>query len=158
SAATPACGIMSTVVHGVTADGRVNVSAAEAWPSRPAEPAALTAADMLGACAILSACFSQIGDAGVSEADQVKGIASCVDPKTHTWEERAVPEFAQNERWSFKVRTILAAKGCGGVLVGSARPPSVTCQEAGCYGEGANPTVTCQGDVATLTTAQGTST
>jgi hypothetical protein len=139
-------------VHGLTPDGRVNVTAAEAWPNRPAEPAPPTAADMLGACAILSACFSQIGDAGASsDADQIKGIASCLDPKSHPFEERAIPELDQSERWSFKVHNILSKKGCGGVLIGSKRPHEVYCEEGGCWWSGAMPpTVTCQGTVATF--------
>jgi hypothetical protein len=149
------CGIQSTAVHGVRADGKVDVTAAEAWPSRPAEPAPLTPSEILGACAILSTCFSEIGDAGVSnDADQVKGIAMCVDPKTHPLEERAIPEGDQNERWSFKVRNILAKQGCGGVLIGSKRPKDVYCQEGGCWWTGMTPaTVTCEGTVATITSA-----
>jgi hypothetical protein len=155
---TPACGIVSTAVHGLTTDGRVDISAAEAWPSRPAEPRAITPAETLGACAILSACFSHLGDAGATDADQIKGIASCVDPAMRMWEERAVPELNENERWSFKVRTILEKKACGGVLAVSTRPAGVTCQEDGCYWSdpGPPPTVTCEGDVATLSTAHGT--
>jgi len=153
----PGCGIQSTAVHGVRPDGKVDVTAAEAWPNRAAEPAALTPTEILGACAILSTCFNQLGDAGVSsDADQIKGIASCLNPSTHMWEERAVPEFDKNERWSFIVRAILAKKGCGGVLTGSKRPPGIKCEEDGCYSAGTTaPTVTCQGDIATLTTADG---
>jgi hypothetical protein len=159
-AADPKCAIDTTEVHGLTADGRVNVTAAEAWPNRPAEPAPLTAADMLGACAILSTCFSQLGDAGISsDADQIKGIVSCLDPTTHRFEERAIPEIGQSERWSFKVRNILAKKGCGGVLLSSKRPDSVTCEEAGCYWSGSTPaTVTCAGTVASFTPADGAAT
>src|SRR6185369_3998041 len=65
--------------------------------------------------------------------------------------------FDKNERWSFIARAILAKKGCGGVLTGSKRPSGVACEEAGCFSSAATPpTVTCQGDVATLTTAEGT--
>src|SRR4051812_18589026 len=75
----PGCGIQSTVVHGVRPDGKVDVTAAEAWPNRSAEPAALTPTEILGACAILSTCFNQLGDAAVSsDADQVKSIANCL--------------------------------------------------------------------------------
>jgi hypothetical protein len=150
-AADPTCAIDSAEVHGLTPDGRVNVTAAEAWPSRPMEPTPPTAAEILSACAILSSCFSQIGDAGVSsDADQIKGITSCLDPTTHKFEERAIPEAEQSERWSFKVRNIIAKKGCGGVLIGSKRPHEAYCEESGCWWTGSSPaTVTCEGTIAT---------
>jgi hypothetical protein len=156
--AAPGCGIQSTAVHGLTPDGRVNVSAAEAWPSRPAEPAPLTSSERLGVCAINSACFAQIGDAGVSsDAAQIKAIADCLDPKIYSWEERAVPDFDQNERWSFKARSMLAKGGCAGVLTGSKRASGIYCEETGCRWKGSTPaTVTCEGTVASIAAADGT--
>lgn len=157
-AADPTCAIDSTDVHGLTSDGRVDVTAAVAWPNRPMEPAPPTATEMLGACAILSTCFNQIGDAGVSsDAEQIKGIASCLDPTTHGFEERAIPEFEQNERWSFKVRAILSKGGCGGVLTMSKRPPGIGCEEHGCWWSEPTPaTVTCEGTVASVTGSAAT--
>jgi hypothetical protein len=54
-AARPACGIDASAVHGLRSDGRVDVSASEAWPNRGPEPPPLSPSEVLGACAILSA-------------------------------------------------------------------------------------------------------
>jgi hypothetical protein len=153
-----ACGIDASTVHGLTADGRVNVTASEAWPGRPTVPP-LTAIEVLSACAKLAACFNfPPPDGGTTDADKaaVDGMRSCVDPSTHIFEERAIPEIGQNERWTYKVRTIVASAGCSGVLVGTKLPTGIVCQEDGCWwGDPKLPTTSCQGDVATLTTDKG---
>jgi len=82
-----------------------------------------------------------------------------VDPSSHAAEERVIPEFAQNERWSFNLRTLLAKKGCGGLFMSTARPAGIICQEDGCWWNPAlpPPTVQCAGDVATITSGGASS-
>ncbi|HKQ69391.1 MAG TPA: hypothetical protein VJT73_08635 [Polyangiaceae bacterium] len=157
------CNIDAAIVHGVRADGRVDVSAAEAWPNRPAEPVAPSPPSLLGACAVLAACFvPKPVDGGVLDVDALSAnaIQSCLAPQSHGNEERAIPEFGQNERWSFKVRDILAKGGCAGTIASTKLPEGVVCQEDGCWWNPALalPTVTCAGDVASLTTPKGTAT
>src|SRR5262249_25301656 len=112
------------------------------------------------ACAKITACIHiQPPDGGAVDLDKqaVDGLKSCVDPTTHGSEERAIPEPNQNERWSYKVRSIAAKPGCQGVLIGTQVPPGTVCQEDGCWwGTPPAPGVSCQGNVATVTTSQGT--
>jgi hypothetical protein len=155
---TTTCNIVGLpIVHGIKPDGRVDVSAAEAWPNRPPEPAAVTPSELLGGCAILTACFQlQIADAGPADDKQIAdSLRSCLLPSSHANEERVIPELEQNERWSFNLRTLLAKKGCAGLFMSTQRPPGVTCQEDGCWWNPATPSpmVQCAGEVATLTSA-----
>jgi len=155
------CNIDAPIVHGVRPDGRVDVSAAEAWPNRSPEPPAVTPTELLGGCAILAACFRlQVPDAGVVDIDKqmADAIRSCVNPTSHGNEERVIPELDQNERWLFTLRTLIAAKGCAGLFRSTQRAPGIICQEDGCWWNPAlaAPTVTCASDVATLATNTGT--
>jgi hypothetical protein len=158
------CNIDAPIVHGVRADGRVDVSKEEAWPNRPAEPPIVTPSDLLGGCAILAACFRlpPPPDAGPVDVDKqmADAVRNCLDPSSHGAEERVIPEFAQNERWSFNLRTLLAKKGCGGLFMSTARPTGIICQEDGCWWNPAMaaPTVSCAGDVATITSGGASST
>lgn len=158
------CPAASGPAHGMTADGRVDVTAVEAWPNRPAEPAALTRAEIAAACAVLVACNPQIAagldaggpqpDGGASGADQALAVALCTDG-ANMWEERAVPSPKSNERWSFEARAMIAAHGdCAAIAaIETARPDAIVCEEDGCYWNGAGaPSVSCNGDVATLVT------
>jgi hypothetical protein len=142
-------------VHGIRPDGRVDVSAAEAWPNRPAEPPIVTPSELLGGCAILAACFRlQVPDAGAVDVDKqmADAIRSCVIPSSHGNEERVIPELTQNERWSFNLRTLLAKKACAGLFLTTPRPPGIVCQEDGCWYDPmmASPSVHCAGEIATL--------
>jgi len=150
------CNIDAPIVHGIRPDGRVDVSAAEAWPNRPPEPSLVTPSELLGGCAILSACFFrlQTPDGGIVDLDKqmADAVRSCVNPASHGNEERVIPEFDQNERWSFNLRTLLANKGCGGLFKSTQRPAGIICEEDGCWWNPAlaPPSVTCSGDIATL--------
>jgi hypothetical protein len=150
------CNIDAPIVHGIRSDGRIDVSAAEAWPNRPVEPPLVTPSELLGGCAILAACFRiQMPDAGPVDVDKqmAEAIRSCLLPTSHGAEERVIPEINQNERWSFNLRVLLARKGCAGLFQTTARPPGIVCQEDGCWWNPAmpSPSVKCSGDVANLT-------
>jgi hypothetical protein len=150
------CNIDAPIEHGVRADGRVDVSAQEAWPNRAPEPPMVTPSELLRACAILSACFRlPTPDGGAPDIDKqmADGLRSCLDPASHANEERVIPDLSQNERWSFTLRTLLSKPGCGGLFMSTARPPGIVCQEDGCWWNPAmaSPSVQCAGDVATLT-------
>ena len=153
------CNIDAPIIHGIRPDGRVDVSAQEAWPNRPAEPPMVTPAELLGGCAILSACFrlptpdGGVADAGAVDTQMADAIRSCVSPSSHPNEERVVPELLQNERWSFNLRTLLAKNGCAGLFTSTVRPPGIICQEDGCWWDPTKPPaiVQCAGEVATLT-------
>ena len=144
------------VVHGVRPDGRVDVSARDAWPSRAAEPGPLTAVEIAQACAILGACGeSTAHPPSAGDDDALAMITSlCAFPEGS--EERAIPKDKSNERWSWQVRAILAAPRCDAVsALPTTREESIRCEEDGCWWSSSTlplPAVTCAGDVATMTT------
>lgn len=146
-------------VHAKRADGSVGVSVDEAWPNRPAEAAPLDAAELAGACAALAACVPIGGGADMTDEEtRHLYMALCLDASSsYFWEERAVPSSGKNERWTYEAREILASGSCAGVLSAQTdRPAPIVCEEAGCWWSSPDlpvPTVTCAGDVATLSTA-----
>lgn len=146
------------VVHGVRSDGRVDVTAAEAWPNRKAEPAPLTAAEIARACAVVGACIPTTGPAASKDADLATITALCAVPDAQ--EERAIPASGSNERWSYTLRRVLAAPSCDTVnAVVSKRPTAIVCEEDGCWWASTTqliPKVTCAGTVATMTTGSST--
>lgn len=147
-------------VHGLRADGTVDITPAEAWPNRAAEPAPLTAEELGAACAALAACIEvEPPDDGTVEDTRRLLQAICVKPsQSYFWEERAVPTIEKNERWTFEAREIVAtAGGCATALAATTRrAEEIYCEEAGCWWTSPTkpaPAVTCSGDIATLETA-----
>jgi len=135
-------------VHGLNATGGVDVTASEAWPGRPAEPAPLTDAEVAQACVALGACVDPLDKPAV-----LTGL--CVGPDGI--EERANPTNFKNERRSFVLRTALAAKSdCTKInAIETERPKEIFCEEDGCWWQSSSlpiPAVSCSGDIATLRT------
>jgi len=157
------------VVHGQRADGTVDITLEQAWPDRSLEPTPLSALELAQACVALSACQEvEPPDAGTIEGVRRIILSLCAQPApdspagsgpgTYFWEERAVPLMDENERWTFKAREMIARAGnCTDVLaVATARTKEIHCEEAGCWWTSPSlpiPTVTCNGDVATLVTS-----
>lgn len=142
-------------IHPLRTDGTVDITPSEAWPNRATEPLPLAANEIATACSILATCSNVELKAGEDE-DQVRAflLHACLAPQF--WEERAVPSLGKNERWTFEARTINAEKTCN-ALVGStsARAKEIVCEEVGCWwqsNEKPIPTVTCNGNIATLNT------
>jgi hypothetical protein len=147
-------------VHGLRADGTVDITPAEAWPNRQTEPAPLSADELARACVALATCIDvDPPNQGTIEDTRRLLQAICLQPsQSYFWEERAVPTVDKNERWTFEARAILASGGgCPAVLATTtARAEEIHCEEAGCWWSSPDkpvPTVTCAGDVATLETA-----
>ena len=156
-------------VHGIRADGSVDVTVEQAWPNRPAEPAPLTGLEVAEACMAIAVCGKfDTPDAGTPDGTRRIALSLCAQPLIDApagsgpgsffWEERAVPELARNERWVFEAREMIKQAGnCAGVLgLGSQRPKEIVCEEAGCWWSSDSrpiPKVTCQGEVATLVSA-----
>jgi hypothetical protein len=155
-------GAPSGPVHGVAKDGTVDVTAAEAWPNRPAEPAALTPAQLANACAIEGACLLDPKTGAPMSDDAVAFLVQlCTLPSGA--EERVIPENESNERWSWKHHAALSAGGSCDVVrnLTTTRASHFYCEEDGCWWAGGTtptPTVTCAGDVATLQYAGRTTT
>jgi hypothetical protein len=156
-AAGAGCPVASGPAHGLDANGRVDVTAAEAWPNRPAEPPALTSTEAAGACAVLLACRPELiapKDGGAP--DLADGVGLCLD-RPNMWEERAVPSPDIAERWAFEARAIVAVNGdCAAVrAIETKRPSPIACEEDGCYRSLPDPVaLTCSGDVATFSGGQ----
>jgi len=138
--------------HGVRSDGRVDVTAADAWPGRPNEPAALTPQQLAQTCVALAACL----DPSTSPAT-LTGL--CVLPDGS--EERAIPSSLSsdvyNERRSFVFSSALAGKNDCATLnaLDTKRDNEIVCEEDGCWWSSNNwpiPTVSCAGDVAQMVT------
>ncbi len=135
-------------VYGTRPDGRVDVTAAQAWPSRIAEPAPLTPLEVARACVALGSCR----DPSASPATLV-GLCALPDAA----EERAIPQHEKNERRSWVLRRALAGASCETLNdIETERPFDIYCEESGCWWIGTRtPTVTCAGDVATMKVADG---
>jgi hypothetical protein len=137
-------------VHGKTADGRVDVTAAQAWPSRPVEAAPLTPAEVAKACVALGSCLD-------TKDSPATLIGLCVLPDGS--EERAIPSGKTNERRSFVLRQALAGGTCDALKsLETPRDPQIYCEEDGCWWSSTSspaPTVTCAGAVATLKADDG---
>jgi hypothetical protein len=151
---------------GLDSQGRVDITAAQAWPNRPAEPASLTPQQLADACALISAC--EVDGNGQPLADDVLAAdtQSCAKGTSSrsAKEERAIPQAGLYERFGFEARAALAGTpGCATVrALETKRPAQILCQEDGCWWESPVPpppqccqpvpTVTCNGDVATVVT------
>lgn len=157
-------------IYGVRDDGRINISAVEAWPNRPPKTPRLEPAEVAEACAALAACM----DLSCSPFDGLwaraelqslcpLGSLSLFDINAP---ERVIPigSFPQdnraraaNESWEFALRTVLAARGnCTQIQqVLTERAPFIECQEDGCYATEFWP-LTCNGDIATFRTTTTT--
>lgn len=138
-------------VHGVRADGRVDVTATQAWPGRLAEPPGLTAVERARACVALGACIDPTQSPAV-----LTGL--CVLPDGG--EERAIPGGGIAERRSWVLRSALAGGSCKQLTsLETPRPSEIYCEESGCWWTSSTvqiPKVSCAGDVATLVTSKGT--
>jgi len=162
-------------VHPKREDGSVGVSVEQAWPDRPPEPDPLSALELAQACSLLAACVEVNPEDGNIEGARKIALSLCAQqlidqatgeptggPGAFFWEERAVPALNKNERWTFEARAIIALGGadCGAILaVSTERAPGINCEEAGCWWTSPDkpiPTVSCNGDVATLETGSET--
>ncbi len=132
--------------------GPVANNASEAFPDKPASVPALTAQEIVQACATDMACA--MSDAKYTQKDRLNGIALCVT--NVTWSaERAIPMSDltfKNERAEYYVGCVNQHAGdCAAVAkCSSGRDPDISCQEDGCRGP-AGAQVTCQGTIATIT-------
>lgn len=148
------CSEASGATRPTRADGTVDVTVPEIWPSRVAEPAPLTPDEVGLACSVLARC------AGKDDAERFELLGFCVsngDFGWAFWEQRAVPTVGKNERFTFEARAAIAHQDdCAAVLATTTpRPSPIYCEEDGCWWMDASrplPTVTCAGDVATLST------
>jgi hypothetical protein len=155
-------------VHGIGAAGRVDVTAAQAWPNRAPETPALTLEEIAQACATFGSCLTGTLDAGtlgitdgattdpeVAKADLIRLCALGLQGS----EERAIPNGGYNERFAFEVRAAIAAHGdCAAVAaIHTERPAAIKCQEDGCWwSEAEAPTASCEGEVAVLVSGGST--
>jgi hypothetical protein len=141
---------------GRRSDGRVDISAALAWPGRAAEPRPLTPAQIAEACTLLAACddfhFETMRGGLLPDVTPHTVLGSCLAGGLdgYSTEERAIPIDGYDERLGFLLRTVLATNGdcaeLGTVLTRSR--VNRECQEDGCWVNGTPPRVKCDGDVA----------
>ena len=156
-------------VHAKRADGSVGVSVDQAWPDRPPEAEPLTGLELAQACTVQAACADiEQPDAGTIEGIRRIALALCAQPGidaapgagpgSYFWEERAVPQMDSNERWTFEARELIKhGASCDDVrAIKSERPKEIRCEEAGCWWTSPDkpiPSVSCSGEVATLSSA-----
>jgi hypothetical protein len=151
-------------VHGVRGDGTVDITPDESWPKRGTESAPLTPVELARACAVLAACTDvDLSNGGTEQSARAFLMNACVKPGQYFWEERAVPTAKKNERWSYEGRILATYGGDCNAVAAAATPriDSIVCEEAGCWWKSGTvpvPTVTCDGDVATLESQAGTTT
>ena len=155
--------------HGVADDGRIALTAREAWPTRAEEPPPLTAREIAETCTVLAACMPFGAPTAGAEARSAY-LTACAT--VNPYEERVIP-FGSNyydgaaasdflpgnqrasERWTFFAREVLAAHGnCAAVhAILTPRPDEVSCEASGCWWYSTElpiPSVRCSGDIATL--------
>jgi hypothetical protein len=141
-------------VHGVTADGRVDTTAAQAWPNRPTvDPGPVTDEDVAKACAAYGACLSTFAQPPVSSTDdETIAIATALCTLPDGGEERVIPMGSHNERWSWWIRAIVANPTCDAIAkLQTDRDKDIYCEEDGCWSTaGSKPSVQCTGSVAAI--------
>jgi len=141
-------------VHGLTTDGRVDTTAAQAWPNRPTiDPGPVSNDDVAKACAAYGACLSTFAKPPVSSTDdETIAIATALCTLPDMAEERVNPINDHNERWSWWIRAIVANPSCDAIAkLQTARPKDVYCEEDGCWStSGSKPSVQCTGSVAAI--------
>jgi hypothetical protein len=151
-----ACPTPSGPTFGVRSDGRVDVNAKQAWPSREAASPPFTPDEIAHACTALAACSDQSADPSLSfsEADSRAFLQhECLigGALLLNLAERVVP-FSAFESWRFLVQSTLDANGdCTRIrtLLPKNETAFFVCQEDGCYAE--QPvSVRCKGDIATV--------
>jgi hypothetical protein len=135
--------------HETRADGRVDVTALQAWPDR-AEELRLTPADVAEGCAAYAACGTTSSDPSLIGLD----FQSCLQGRTQFFfstetGERAIPIEGKNERLPFFLREVIAAKGdCAKIKAALTGAPSfLYCEEDGCIAREKHE-VTCEDTVA----------
>src|ERR1041384_7119985 len=80
--------IPPTPIHGVRSDGRVDVSAKEAWPDRPRSPSPpFTPDELARGCAALSVCIPKVG-VGTNFVDCLAGAPGGIEVNAA---ERVIP-------------------------------------------------------------------
>jgi hypothetical protein len=149
------------VIHGRLADGRVDVTALQAWPSPPAVRP-LKAEEVARACALLAACASDLlASWGPDDTDDDPALVAALCPRLTSWfEERAIPLGPSNERWAWLAELILqTGADCGKIRAAiTHRPEAIECEETGCRWDDGVATrvgVTCQGELALIATETG---
>jgi hypothetical protein len=136
--------------------GPVAHDASEAWPDAPASVPAISAQDIVRACAEIVGCNPPEG----SGATPLDAVSLCVGQLT--WSaERAIPVsnlLEWNERAEYVVSCELAHAGDCTAQTDcySGRDPVIQCQEDGCIAT-SSLTVMCNGSVAHLTKTSGSS-
>ena len=143
-------------IHGVRADGRVDVTAAQAWPGRNPEPTPLTRGEIAQACARIAGCQTPTDHTPSAKEDEDLAWATALCATPDDTEERVIPLAESNERWSYLLRESLVAKSCADVsALKTKRPSAIDCQEDGCWWSSNTPIpkVSCAGDVATMISA-----
>jgi hypothetical protein len=136
-------------LHGTDGEGRVEITAREAWPDRAEEPPHLTAEEVATGCAAFIACDDNDTSALLG---QDVFLSNCFNGATFLStkrEQRAIPFPGSNERFPFLIRQVLESSGdCTAIRsILTAAPRWFYCEEDGCIAKAAQE-VTCEGDVA----------
>lgn len=142
--------------YGVDGEGRVAITASQAWPNRPTEPTVIAAEDVARACAALGACYSSWAPPSSSTDDESIAAFTALCTAPDSTEERAVPMSSSNERWSWWLRAVLANPTCDAIAkLKTDRAKGTYCEEDGCWWTDAQPVVSCSGTVATISANDG---
>jgi hypothetical protein len=133
--------------RGTDDEGRVQITANEAWPDRAEEPPHLTAEEIAEGCAAFVACDETYG--GQGQPVLLRACLGGSELLSTEREQRAIPWPYKNERFSFLIRETLAARGdCARVRsILTAAPLWLHCEEDGCIATERHE-ATCEGDVA----------
>ncbi|HVU01986.1 MAG TPA: hypothetical protein VHE30_09550 [Polyangiaceae bacterium] len=142
--------------HGVRPDGRVDVTAAEAWPDRPPRAIALTKEDIAEACAIYATCAFPKDDESLRTSTATWAEVACTEgataPLTLSIADRGIPDPGKNESFEFLMRGILdGARDCDSIAaLFTSNVTGLACQEDGCYTTEKHGALACEGDVAVV--------
>jgi hypothetical protein len=141
-------------VHGIRADGRIDITALEAWPDRPAPRSPLSADDVARGCAILAACIDSTIPPFLLLHLCSSRSSMPAFPDSREWVQpvRGPTGPSYNETWNFLIRLALAAHGdCASLRTPLTEDSDLWCSQAGCWATTESET-TCNGDVATVGT------